>query len=122
MLGNCIAVSHPLLQASLFSGGVLPVGYVSADGQGFLQRRLAVQGGVAHVLIDGVDRHLRYVFCSFGLDVQRDQAVSYQVVDGLEALLSHKMLPIVKQTEVSGLIPKAEREKEKVSVCWTRVL
>ncbi len=116
MQGNCTAVSHPLLQAGLFCSGILPVGYVSADGQGFLQRRLAVQGGVAHVLIDGVDGHLRYVFCSFGLDVQRDQAVCYQVVDGLEALLSHKMLPIVKQTEVSGLIPKAERERERECV------
>ncbi len=117
MQGNCTAVSHPLLQAGLFCSGILPVGYVSADGQGFLQRRLAVQGGVAHVLIDGVDGHLRYVFCSFGLDVQRDQAVCYQVVDGLEALLSHKMLSIVKQTEVSGLIPKAERERKRKRVC-----
>lgn len=117
MLGNCIAASHPLLQAGVFSSGVLPIRQVSADGQGFLQRRLTVQGGVAHVLVDGVDGHLRYVFGGFGLDVQRDQAVSYQVVDGLKALLSHKMLPIVKQTEVSCLIPKAEKETEKMSVC-----
>lgn len=112
MLGNCIPVSHPLLQAGLFSRCVFPIRHVSADGQGFLQRRLTVQSGVAHVLIDGVDGHLRYVFSGFGLDVQRDQTIRYQVVNGLEALLPNKMLPIVKQTEVSGLVPKSEREKE----------
>lgn len=122
MLGNCIPVSHPLLQAGLFSGCLFPVGQVSADGQRFLQRRLSVQGGVAHVLVDGVDGHLRYVFSCFGLNVQRDQTVRHQVVDRLEAFFPHKMLPIVKETEVSGLIPKAEREKEEMSVCWTRAL
>lgn len=69
------------------------------------------------MLVYGVDGHLRYVFGSFGLDVQRDQPVCYQVVDGLETFLPDEMLPIVKETEVSGLIPKAERKtKERKTV------
>lgn len=117
--GKC--ASHPLLQVRLLTGRVFAVGHVFGNGRRFLQRRLSVQGGVAHVLVDGVDGHLRDVFRRFGLDVQRDQTVCYQVVDGLEAFLPDEMLPIVKETEVSGLIPKAE-EKQRERLCWTQVL
>lgn len=39
-----------------------------------------------------------------GLDVERDQAVCHQVVDGLEPLLTHKVLPVVVEAEVPGLV------------------
>jgi len=46
-----------------------------------------------------------------GLDVERDEAVRDQVVDGLEPLLSNKVLPVVVETEVSRLVPKPGRNE-----------
>lgn len=43
-----------------------------------------------------------------GLDVEGDQAVCHQVVDGLEPLLAHKVLPIVVEAEVPGLVAEPE--------------
>lgn len=40
------------------------------------------------------------------LNVERDEAVCDQVVDGLEPLLSDKVLPVMVETEVSRLVPK----------------
>ena len=40
------------------------------------------------------------------LNVERDQAVRDQVVDGLEPLLSHKVFPVVVETEVPRLVPE----------------
>lgn len=44
-----------------------------------------------------------------GLDVERDEAVGDQVVDGLEPLFSNKVLPVVVETEVSRLVPEPGR-------------
>lgn len=38
------------------------------------------------------------------LDVERDEAVCDQVVDGLEPLLPDKVLPVMVETEVSRLV------------------
>lgn len=40
------------------------------------------------------------------LDVERDEAVCHQVVDGLKPLLSDKVLPVMVETKVSRLVPK----------------
>lgn len=40
------------------------------------------------------------------LNVECDEAVCDQVVDGLEPLLSNKVLPVMVETEVSCLVPK----------------
>lgn len=40
------------------------------------------------------------------LNVKRDEAVCDQVVDGLEPLLSDKVLPVMVEAEVSRLVPK----------------
>lgn len=40
------------------------------------------------------------------LDVECDEAVCDQVMNGLEPLLSNKMLPIMVEAEVSRLVPK----------------
>lgn len=123
---------HPLCAAVVPAAG--GVGLVRAALHLVFQGVLLVQGGVAHVLVDGVDGHLSDVLRGLkkrrtdvrvtvkvtvtrrsgrtnpewhlSLDVERDEAVCHQVVDGLEPLLAHKMLPIVIQPEVSGLIPK----------------
>jgi hypothetical protein len=50
------------------------------------------------------------------LDVERDQAVGDQVMDGLEPLLGDKVLPIVVQTEVFGLVPEARIRGVQVDV------
>lgn len=44
------------------------------------------------------------------LNVERDEAVGDQVVDGLEPLLSNKVLPVVVESEVSRLVPKPRGE------------
>lgn len=100
--------AYPLLQAALLPWGILPIGDVlGQDWHVPLERRLTVERGVAHVLVDGVDGHLGDVLGGLGLDVERDQAVRHQVVDGLEALLPDKVLPIVVEAEVSGLVAEA---------------
>lgn len=100
-----------------------------------LQGGLLVQSGVAHVLVDGVDGHLGDVLrrlteeiidvnvsvllledgfkaqrrpevSHLCLDVERDEAVCDQVVDGLEPLLSDEVLPVMVEAEVSRLVPK----------------
>ena len=83
-----------------------------------LERRLAIERGVAHMLVDGVDGHLGDVLCGLGLDVERYQAVRHQVVDGLEALLPNKVLPIVVEAEVPGLVSEAGSEgREQGKTC-----
>lgn len=58
------------------------------------------------MLVDGVCGHLGNVLCSLGLDVKRDEGVRDEVMDGLEPLLPDKVLPIVEQSVVEGLVPK----------------
>lgn len=71
------------------------------------------QGCVAQVFIDGVGGHLGDVLCCLGLDVQGDEAIRHQVMDRLKALLPHKVLPVIEQSVVQGLVPKpGEREVE----------
>ena len=73
------------------------------------------QGCVAQVFIDGVGGHLGDVLCCLGLDVQGDEAIRHQVMDRLKALLPHKVLPVIEQSVVQGLVPKpGEREVERV--------
>lgn len=52
-----------------------------------------------------VKRHAQAYLC---LDVECDQAVRHQVVDGLKPLLSHKVFTIVIKAEVSGLVAEPE--------------
>ena len=102
--------THPLLQAALVPQGLAFVRHVPEHGAELrvpLGRRLAVECGVADVLVDGVDGHLGDVLGRLGLDVERDQAVGHQVVDGFEALLPHKVLPVIVQPEVPGLVAEA---------------
>lgn len=41
---------------------------------------------------------------NLGLDVERDQAVRHQVVDGLKPFLTHKVLSIMVEAEIPGLV------------------
>lgn len=51
-----------------------------------------------------------------GLDVECDQSVSHQVVDGLEPLLAHKVLPVVVQAEVPGLVAEPGSVRRRLCV------
>lgn len=52
----------------------------------------------------GVGTHL-------GLNIQRDESISDQVMNGLKPLLSNKVLPIMIETKVSCLIPKPQENR-----------
>lgn len=65
------------------------------------------QRGVAKVLVDGVSGHFGNVLRRLGLNVESDEGVCHEVVDRLEPLLSDKVLPVVKQSVVEGLVAKA---------------
>lgn len=41
---------------------------------------------------------------NLGLDVERDQAVRHQVVDGLKPFLAHKVLSVMVEAEIPGLV------------------
>lgn len=115
--------TYPLFQATFLARWLLAVRCVCADGCRFLQCWLTIQRGVSHVLINGVNSHLRDVLSCFGLDVKRDQAICDQVVDWLEPFLSHKVLAIVIEAEVAGLVPEADwgrwkRKGGKKNKCW----
>lgn len=64
------------------------------------------QRGVAEVLIDGVGGHFGDVLRRLGLNVESDEGVRHEVVDGLKPLLPNKVLPVVEQSVVEGLVPK----------------
>lgn len=67
----------------------------------FEQRR------VAKVLIDRVGGHFGDVLRCLGLNVKGDEGICHQVMDGLKPLLSDKVLPVIKQPVVEGLVSKA---------------
>lgn len=58
------------------------------------------------MLVDGVGSHLGDVLRRLGLDIEGDERVCDQVVDGLEPLLPDKVLPIVEQSVVKSLLPE----------------
>lgn len=64
------------------------------------------QRRVTEMLVDGVSGHFGDVLCRLGLDVKRDESVRHKVVDRLEPLLPNKVLPIIKQSVVEGLVSK----------------
>ena len=64
------------------------------------------QRGVTEVLVDGVGGHFGDVLRRLGLDVEGDEGVGHQVVDRLEPLLPDKVLPVVEQSVVEGLVPE----------------
>lgn len=68
------------------------------------------QRGVAQVLVDGVGGHLGDVLRRLGLDVEGDEGVRHQVVDRLEPLLADKVLAVVEQSVVEGLVAEPEPE------------
>lgn len=55
------------------------------------------------------------------LNVECDEAICDEVVDGLEPFLPNKVLSVMIETEVSGLVPKPTEEKgqsqRKTSSC-----
>lgn len=60
------------------------------------------------MLVDGIGGHFGDVLRRLGLDVERDERVRHQVVDRLEPLLPDKVLSIVEQPVVEGLLTKPE--------------
>lgn len=64
------------------------------------------QRGVTEMLVDGVRGHFGDVLRRLGLDVESDEGVSHKVMDRLEPLLTDKVLPVVEQSVVEGLVPK----------------
>lgn len=58
------------------------------------------------MLVDGIGGHSGDVLRRLGLDVEGDERVRHQVVDRLEPLLPNKVLPIVEQPVVEGLMAK----------------
>lgn len=64
------------------------------------------QRRVTKMLVDGVSGHFGDVLCCLGLDVKSDEGVRHKVVDRLKPLLPDKVLPIVKQSVVEGLVSK----------------
>ncbi len=52
----------------------------------------------------------RWTHTHLCLNVERDEAVCDQVVDGLKPLLSHKVLPVMVEAEVPRLVPKPRFE------------
>lgn len=59
------------------------------------------------MLIDGVSGHFGDILRCLGLDVERDECVRHKVMDRLEPLFPDKVLPIVEQSVVEGLVPKS---------------
>lgn len=64
------------------------------------------QRSVTKMLVDGVRGHFGNVLSSLGLDVESDEGVRHEVVDRLEPLLPDKVLPIIEQSVVEGLVTK----------------
>lgn len=63
------------------------------------------------MLVDGIGGHFGDVLRRLGLDVEGDERVRDEVVDRLEPLLPDKVLAIVEQPVVEGLVTKpAETE------------
>lgn len=58
------------------------------------------------MLVDGIGGHFGDVLRRLGLDVEGDERVRHEVVDRLEPLLPDKVLPIVEQPVVEGLVSK----------------
>ncbi len=58
------------------------------------------------MLVDGVRGHFGDVLRRLGLDVESDEGVRHEVMDRLEPLLPDKMLPVIEQSVVEGLVPK----------------
>lgn len=68
------------------------------------------------MLVDGVCGHFGDVLRRLGLNVQSDQGVGHQVMDRLKPLLSDKVLPIVEQSVVEGLMPEPVRDGGKFNL------
>lgn len=58
------------------------------------------------MLVDRIGGHLGDVLRRLGLNVEGDKRVRDEVVDRLEPLLPHEVLPIVEQPVVEGLVTK----------------
>lgn len=58
------------------------------------------------MLVDRIGGHLGDVLRRLGLNVEGDERVRDEVVDRLEPLLPDKVLPIVEQPVVEGLVTK----------------
>lgn len=72
------------------------------------------QRRVTKMFVNGVGGHLGDVLRRLGLDVERDEGVCHEVVNRLEPLLPDKVLPIVEQSVVEGLMPESgSRYKDK---------
>ena len=71
------------------------------------------EGAAGQVLVDGVGGHAGDVRRGVTLDVERDQAVRHQVVHRLKPLLTHKVLPVIKQSVVQSLITKSDQRQRK---------
>lgn len=58
------------------------------------------------MLVDGVSGHFGDVLRRLGLNVESDEGVRHKVVDRLEPLLPDKVLSVIEQSVVEGLVPK----------------
>lgn len=58
------------------------------------------------MLVDGVSGHFGDVLRRLGLDIKSDKRVCHKVVDRLEHLLPDKVLPVIEQSVVEGLVSK----------------
>lgn len=51
-------------------------------------------------------KSIRELNTNLGLNIESDESICDQVMNRLEPLLSNKVLPVMIETKVSGLIPK----------------
>lgn len=58
------------------------------------------------MLIDGVSGHFGNVLRRLGLNVESYESVRHKVMDRLKPLLPDKVLPVIEQSVVEGLVPK----------------
>lgn len=71
------------------------------------------QSGISNVLIDGVCCHFGNILRSLCFYIQCYQAICNQIVDWFESFLPNKVLPIIEQPIVQGLIAKSENTRKK---------
>lgn len=71
-----------------------------------MHRLVLEQRGVAEMLVNRVRGHFGNVLCCLGLDIESDEGIRHEVMDRLEPLLPDKVLPIVEQSVVEGLVSK----------------
>lgn len=58
------------------------------------------------MLVDGVCGHFGDILCCLGLNVESDEGIRHKIVDRLKPLLPDKVLPVIEQSVVEGLVTK----------------